>query len=136
MAVEAQDMTARLAGEFPGAMRGGQLVAYFQPEFDLSSGRVVAAESLARWEHPEFGTLSPDVFVPVAEELGLTGEFTCLMLRLSLAQSRTWAADRVEHPGLGQRRARPRCRPRVPGRRGCAAAQRAGARPSAHPRDQ
>ena len=92
MAVEAQDMTARLRRRVPGAMRGGQLVAYFQPEFDLSSGRVVAAESLARWEHPEFGTLSPDVFAPVAEELGLTGEFTCLMLRLSLAQSRTWAA--------------------------------------------
>jgi predicted signal transduction protein with EAL and GGDEF domain len=32
-------------------------VAYYQPEIELSSGRVVAAESLVRWEHPEFGTL-------------------------------------------------------------------------------
>jgi diguanylate cyclase (GGDEF)-like protein len=93
LAVEAQDMTARLAGELPDALRDGQLVAYFQPEVDLSSGRVVAAEALARWEHPELGTLSPDAFVPIAEQLGLTSELTRLMLRLSLAQQRIWAAS-------------------------------------------
>jgi diguanylate cyclase (GGDEF)-like protein len=98
MAVEVQGVTSRLMTEFPGALRGGQLVAYFQPEFDLSSDRVVAAEALARWEHPELGTLSPEVFVPVAEELGLTGEFTHLMLRLSLTQQRTWAADGWDIP--------------------------------------
>ena len=51
----------------------GQLVAYFQPEVELSSGRVVAAESLARWEHPELGTLPPALFIPVAEKLGPDG---------------------------------------------------------------
>jgi sensor c-di-GMP phosphodiesterase-like protein len=48
MAIEAGDTAARLLAEFPDALRGGQLVAYFQPEIELSSGRVVAAESLAR----------------------------------------------------------------------------------------
>ncbi len=93
MSVEARELTARLVSEFPDALRGHRLVAYFQPELDLSSGRVVAAESLARWEHPDLGTLPPDVFVPIAEELGLTGELTRLVLRLSLAQHRAWAAD-------------------------------------------
>ncbi len=92
MAVEAEDLAARLKAEFPHALRTGQLVAYYQPEVELSSGRVVAAESLARWEHPEFGTLPPALFTPVAEQLGLMGELTRLMLRLSLGQHRAWVA--------------------------------------------
>jgi GGDEF domain-containing protein len=63
MAVEAEDLAARLKAEFPHALRSGQLVAYYQPEVELSSGRVVAAESLVRWEHPEFGTLPPALLV-------------------------------------------------------------------------
>ena len=93
MAVEAEDMAARLLAEFRHALESGQLVAYFQPEVELSSGRVVAAESLARWEHPELGTLPPALFSPFAEQLGLMGDLTRLMLRLSLAQQRIWAAD-------------------------------------------
>ena len=93
MAIEAEDLAAGLQAELPRALRSGQLVAYFQPEVELSSGRVVAAESLARWEHPELGTLSPALFVPLAEKLGLMGELTQLMLRLSLGQHRTWAAE-------------------------------------------
>ena len=93
MAIEAGDTAARLLAEFPDALRSGQLVAYFQPEVELSSGRIMAAESLARWEHPGLGTLLPAVFVPFAEHLGLMGELTRLMLRLALTQHRIWAAD-------------------------------------------
>ena len=92
MAVEAEDLAARLKAEFPQALRSGQLVAYYQPEVELTSGRVVAAESLVRWEHPEFGTLPPALFTPLAEQLGLMGELTRLMLRLSLVQHRDLAA--------------------------------------------
>ena len=93
MVVEAQDVTARLVAEFAHALKNGQVVAYFQPEVELPTGMVVAAESLARWEHPELGTLSPVLFAPLAERLGLMGELTDLMLKLSLAQHRRWAAD-------------------------------------------
>src|ERR1700759_3891537 len=89
MAVKAEDVAARLLAEFPHALRSGQLVAYFQPEIELSSGRVVAAESLARWEHPELGTLSPVLFTPLATRLGLMGEMTRLMLQRSLARQRS-----------------------------------------------
>ena len=92
MAVEAEDLAARLKAEFAHALSSGQLVAYYQPEIELSSSRLVAAESLARWEHPEFGTLPPAMFTPLAEQLGLMGELTRLMLRLSLVQHRVWAA--------------------------------------------
>jgi diguanylate cyclase (GGDEF)-like protein len=90
--VETDHLTARLLADLPGALDTGQLVAYFQPQVELSSGRVVAAESLARWEHPDLGTLSPGLFLPLAERLGLMGELTRLMLRLSLAQQRSWSA--------------------------------------------
>src|SRR5580700_503950 len=93
MAIEAKDVVAGLQAELPRALESGQLVAYFQPQVELSSGHVVGAESLARWEHPELGTLSPALFVPLAEKLGLMGELTQLMLRLSLGQHRTWAAE-------------------------------------------
>ncbi len=93
MVVEVQDVTARLAAELAAALKNGQVVAHFQPEIELSTGMVVAAESLARWEHPELGTLSPVLFAPLAERLGLMGELTDLMLKLSLAQHRRWAAD-------------------------------------------
>ena len=59
MVVEVQDVTARLLAEFAHALKNGQVVAYFQPEVELSTGMVVAAESLARWEHPELGTFHP-----------------------------------------------------------------------------
>src|SRR5258707_13283247 len=92
MAPEADDMAARLHAEFPGALRGGQVVGYFQPEVELSTGRLVAAELLARWEHPELGVLQPALFLPVAEELGLTGELSRVMLRQALARRKAWAA--------------------------------------------
>jgi EAL domain len=127
MAVEAEDLAARLKAEFPHALRTGQLVAYYQPEVELSSGRVVAAESLVRWEHPEFGTLRPALFTPVAEQLGLMGELTRLMLRLSLVQHRVWAAAGWAGDRAGARR------PRVgrPGRPVAAPGHRSGGRSDA-----
>src|SRR5580700_3232926 len=84
-------MTTRLRAELPGALRGGQVVGYFQPEVELSTGLLVAAELLARWEHPELGTLQPGLFLPLAEQLGLMEELTRLMLRQALVQHRVWA---------------------------------------------
>jgi diguanylate cyclase (GGDEF)-like protein len=92
MACEADNMGARLRAELPCALRGGQVVGYFQPEVELSTGRLVAAEVLARWEHPELGILQPGLFIPLVEELGLMGELTRLMVRQALAQHRAWAA--------------------------------------------
>jgi diguanylate cyclase (GGDEF)-like protein len=92
MVLQADDLPARLRADFPGALRSGQIVAYFQPQIQLSSGHVVAAEALARWEHPELGVLAPARFTSLAEQLGLMPEFTRLMLRLSLMQHPVWAS--------------------------------------------
>ena len=77
--LDADDMTTRLRAELPDALRGGQVIGYFQPQVELSTGRLVAAELLARWEHPELGTLQPASFISLAEELGLTSCSPCCL---------------------------------------------------------
>ena len=92
MASEADDVAERLRAEFPRALQEGQLVGHFQPEVELSTGQLVAAELLARWEHPELGTLQPSSFISLAEELGLMTEFSLEMLRQALVQHKAWAS--------------------------------------------
>ncbi|TFW16047.1 EAL domain-containing protein [Massilia arenosa] len=53
------------------AIRGHELLLYYQPKVDLRSGRMIGAEALVRWNHPEQGLLAPANFIPVAEQTGL-----------------------------------------------------------------
>ncbi len=53
------------------AIKNNEIVPYYQPVFRLSDLKLVGVEALARWEHPEMGTLSPSQFIPVAEDTGL-----------------------------------------------------------------
>jgi diguanylate cyclase (GGDEF)-like protein len=58
----------RLDLELAGALADGQLRIHYQPEFDLDTGAVVAVEALLRWQHPQRGLLSADMFVPESEQ--------------------------------------------------------------------
>ena len=53
------------------AIRNDEMMLGYQPKVDLRTGKVVGAEALVRWRHPEQGMISPDKFIPVAEETGL-----------------------------------------------------------------
>jgi len=53
------------------AIRNDEMMLGYQPKVDLRTGKVVGAEALVRWQHPEQGMISPDAFIPVAEETGL-----------------------------------------------------------------
>ena len=66
----------KLAGELRRAIEGNELVVHFQPKAELESGRIVGAEALVRWQHPEHGLLSPHEFVPIAERTGLIKPLT------------------------------------------------------------
>lgn len=57
----------QLSGEVEAALAAGQLKLWFQPKVDLSDGRVVGAEALVRWHHPERGVLAPDEFLDIIE---------------------------------------------------------------------
>ncbi|MEW6646466.1 MAG: EAL domain-containing protein [Pseudomonadota bacterium] len=60
-----------LIGDLRQALRRGQLEVYYQPILELRSGRIVKAEALLRWKHPQRGMISPVVFIPLAEDTGL-----------------------------------------------------------------
>ncbi|MGT2436830.1 EAL domain-containing protein [Bradyrhizobium betae] len=60
----------------------------FQPKIGLQTGKVVGAEALARWRTPEFGMISPLVFIPIAEESGLMREVTDRVLSSAMSQGR------------------------------------------------
>jgi EAL domain-containing protein (putative c-di-GMP-specific phosphodiesterase class I) len=92
------DATSRLLSDLSGAAARDEIVAFYQPQFDLETGRIVAAEALARWMHPEGGLVPPATFIPVAEESGLIHEIGAHMIDLACAAALEWCegADRIE----------------------------------------
>lgn len=67
------------------AITANEFRAYFQPKFNLSTGKVNGVEVLARWQHPTMGILAPSVFLPILESFGLLDELLYDQLRQSLA---------------------------------------------------
>jgi diguanylate cyclase (GGDEF)-like protein len=55
----------------PRALAAGEFFANFQPQYELSTGRVVGLEALCRWNHAELGSVSPEVFIAIAEQMDL-----------------------------------------------------------------
>jgi diguanylate cyclase len=79
-----------LLDELRTAIDERQLVLHYQPQLDLRTGRIVAVESLLRWAHPRLGIVPPLEFLPLAEEAGLMGAITTLVLTCALAQCSAW----------------------------------------------
>jgi EAL domain-containing protein (putative c-di-GMP-specific phosphodiesterase class I) len=63
--------TLQIERELREALRLGQLMLFYQPKYAIEDRRVIGAEALMRWKHPERGMVSPGRFIPVAEETGL-----------------------------------------------------------------
>jgi diguanylate cyclase (GGDEF)-like protein len=68
----------------------GQFSPYFEPQVDLATGEIVGFEVLARWTHPLSGVIGPDVFIPVAEEIGLIGHLSELVISEALREAAGW----------------------------------------------
>ncbi|MEO5656688.1 MAG: diguanylate cyclase, partial [Nitrospiria bacterium] len=79
-----------LFGELRHAIDRKQLFLLYQPKIDLQSGRLTGVEALIRWQHPEYGVVPPDEFIPVAERSGLIKPLTLWVLETALAQCRAW----------------------------------------------
>lgn len=79
-----------LAARLRHALDKNEFRIYYQPHIDLQTGQVVGAEALLRWHHPEWGVLSPNVFIPIAEETDLILEIGEWVLRTSCHQVKRW----------------------------------------------
>lgn len=86
--------TRDLATELAAGIRDGQLSAVFQPQISLETGRIVAAEGLCRWNHPEFGAVPPDRFIPLAEQSGTIHAIGQFMIDECIAAADRWS-DKV-----------------------------------------
>ncbi|MDH3401690.1 MAG: diguanylate cyclase, partial [Chromatiales bacterium] len=73
-----------------GAIQKNELVVYYQPKLALGSGSVHGAEALVRWQHPEYGFLPPDEFIPAAEEAGTIQFLTRYVMGRAIADCRKW----------------------------------------------
>jgi EAL domain-containing protein (putative c-di-GMP-specific phosphodiesterase class I)/FixJ family two-component response regulator len=81
------------AGHLQRAMLRREIYPAFQPKIQLSTGRVVGCEALARWDSAELGSIGPDLFIPLAEETGYIKPLTLAMLRNSLDTARDFIRD-------------------------------------------
>ncbi|MDK9725731.1 MAG: EAL domain-containing protein [Sterolibacteriaceae bacterium MAG5] len=73
------------------ALERDEFHVHYQPKVDHKR-RIVGVEALARWHHPELGPISPDRFIPIAEETGLIVPLTDSILRQAFAAARDWNA--------------------------------------------
>ena len=76
-----------------GIRRGlsqAEFMPFYEQQVDLDSGELVGFEMLARWRSPQFGLISPDIFVPVAEEIGLISELSERLMEQAFADAREW----------------------------------------------
>ncbi len=75
------------------AISKGELAVYYQPQVDIRTGKVVAAEALVRWIDPIDGFVSPSHFIPIAEESGLISQIGEWVLREVCNQGNRWLAE-------------------------------------------
>ncbi|MBN7798313.1 bifunctional diguanylate cyclase/phosphodiesterase [Parahaliea mediterranea] len=80
----------KLQNDLRDALIGGQLQVLYQPQVDIASGRVLGAEALLRWPHPELGEIPPSRFIPLAEEAGLIVDIGKWAMRVAVSQLVSW----------------------------------------------
>jgi EAL domain-containing protein (putative c-di-GMP-specific phosphodiesterase class I) len=80
----------RLALALKEAIRTDEMFLHYQPIYDLYRERIIGVEALARWNHPQFGPIPPNLFITVAEEYGLIGQLGRWALEEACRQLAAW----------------------------------------------
>ncbi len=86
-----QELT--MAAQLRQALAQEEFQTYYQPHIDLHTGQIMGAEALVRWHHPEWGMLSPSLFIPIAEETDLILALGEWVLRAACQQAKQWQAQ-------------------------------------------
>ncbi|MES2338044.1 MAG: EAL domain-containing protein [Pseudomonadota bacterium] len=77
------------------AIPRGDIVPFFEQQVDLGTRRLTGFEVLARWDHPTRGMISPEVFIPIAEETGMIADLSLSIMRQAFTAARDWDPDLV-----------------------------------------
>lgn len=67
-----------------------EFLPFYEQQIDLESGKLVGFEVLARWQSPDLGLVSPELFIPIAEEIGLINDLSDIVMRKAFADAREW----------------------------------------------
>lgn len=86
---------ANLEGDLRRAIASSEIQPHYQPLVELSKGKLIGFEVLARWQHPSLGSITPDIFIPLAEKLGLISPLTLQLLRTACGDAKLWPDDLV-----------------------------------------
>lgn len=79
-----------------GLRRGiprGEFVPYFEPQIDLTTGKLIGFEMLARWNHPTGRLIAPDEFINIAEETGMIADLSMSLMRQAFEEAKNWDAS-------------------------------------------
>jgi hypothetical protein len=82
--------------ELRQAIERRELRLFYQPKVDFATGKLIGAEALVRWEHPQEGIIAPNVFISLAEESGLINKLSDWVLEEGARQLRAWLAKNYQ----------------------------------------
>lgn len=71
-------------------LHAGEFLPYYEQQVDLDSGKLVGFEMLARWHSPNLGVINPEIFIPVAEEIGVISELSDQLIDRALVDAHDW----------------------------------------------
>ncbi|MDD1615296.1 MAG: diguanylate cyclase/phosphodiesterase with PAS/PAC and GAF sensor(s) [Methylococcaceae bacterium NSP1-2] len=80
----------RIENELYDAVEKGEFLLHYQPQVDANTSKIIGAEVLIRWQHPQKGMVSPSEFIPIAEECGLMIDIGDWVLQTAIRQIAAW----------------------------------------------
>lgn len=89
----------KIETELALAIKNNEFVLYYQPQVDIKTGYIIGLEALIRWDHPEFGLLSPGYFINIAEESDLIISIGNIVIEKAMKQIKEWY-DKGYNPGM------------------------------------
>lgn len=84
----------------PSAIEQNKIQIYYQPQYEIKSDKLIGFEALSRWHHDVLGNITPDVFVGIAEEIGLHFDFDLWVFRQVCSQIVTWRKQGLQIPKI------------------------------------